>query len=98
MLIIKPDAFYPSPKVESAIIKITPLSKPKYNLLNDKSFSLIVREAFSQRRKTIRNSLKNFLNEIDIREIDIQPSARAENLSIKDFINLSNLYQKSLDN
>jgi|TARA_Y100000590_G_scaffold285335_1_gene321109 16S rRNA (adenine1518-N6/adenine1519-N6)-dimethyltransferase len=98
MLIIKPDAFYPSPKVESAIIKITPLSKPKYNLLNDKSFSLIVKEAFSQRRKTIRNSLKKFLNEIDIREIDIQPSARAENLSIKDFINLSNLYQKSLDN
>ena len=74
------------------------LSKTKYKLINDVNFKTIVREAFSQRRKTIRNSLKKFLNEIDIREIDIQPSARAENLSIKDFINLSNLYQKSLDN
>ena len=83
---------------KKGIIKITPLPKPKYKLLNDKSFSLIVREAFSQRRKTIRNALKKILNEIDIREIGIQPGDRAENLSIKDFINLSNLYQNSLDN
>ena len=94
MLIIKPDAFFPSPKVDSAIVKITPLSEAKYELLNDKSFKIIVREAFSQRRKTIRNSLKTFLNETEIKAAGIDTNVRAENLEIKDFVKLSNLYQK----
>ena len=93
MLEIKPDAFYPSPNVDSAIVKITPLSKTKYKLINDENFKTIVREAFSQRRKTIRNALKMFLNEDDIKAAGIDANVRAEKLEIKDFVELSNLYQ-----
>ena len=96
MLIIKPDAFNPSPKVDSAIIKITPLSNTKYDLYSNESFKIIVREAFSQRRKTIRNALKIFLNKNDISELGIDGNLRAENLQIKDFVTLSNQYQKKL--
>ena len=95
---IKPDAFNPSPKIDSAIIKITPLVQPRYKLNSDESFKIIVREAFSQRRKTIRNGLKNYLNEDEIEKIGIPLNERAENLHIKDFVKLSNLYYQLQNN
>ena len=98
LLVIKPDAFNPSPKIDSAIIKITPLVQPRYKLNSDESFKIIVREAFSQRRKTIRNGLKNYLNEDEIEKIGIPLNERAENLHIKDFVKLSNLYYQLQNN
>ena len=87
---IKPGAFNPSPKVDSAMVKITPLSSPKYKLSDHESLKIIVREAFSQRRKTIRNALKNYIDAANISELDIAPEIRAENLEIKDFVKLAN--------
>jgi 16S rRNA (adenine1518-N6/adenine1519-N6)-dimethyltransferase len=97
-LIIGPEAFHPAPKVDSAIIRITPRQKPKYQLSSEDCFEIIVREAFSQRRKTLRNGLKKYLNETNIKEIGIPLNERAENLKVKDFVNLSNLYYQSKNN
>ncbi|MEY3088198.1 MAG: S-adenosylmethionine-6-N,N-adenosyl (rRNA) dimethyltransferase, partial [Pseudomonadota bacterium] len=57
---------------------------------NINQFGKIVKEAFSQRRKTIRNTLKSFINENDFEKIGINPQLRAENLSVSDFVNISN--------
>jgi 16S rRNA (adenine1518-N6/adenine1519-N6)-dimethyltransferase len=94
LFIIKPGAFNPSPKVDSAIIKLTPLTEPRYELLDHESLSLIVREAFSQRRKTIRNALKSVISETEIKELGIAPEIRAENLQIADFVKLANHYHQ----
>ncbi len=95
---IGPEAFHPAPRVNSAIIRIIPRQKPKYQLSSEDCFEKIVREAFSQRRKTLRNGLKKYLNETNIKEIGIPLNERAENLKVKDFVNLSNLYYQSKNN
>lgn len=94
LFIIKPGAFSPSPKVDSAIIRLTPLAKPRYELSDHESFKIIVKEAFSQRRKTIRNTLKKFISEPEIKELGIAPEIRAENLEIADFVKLANHYHQ----
>jgi 16S rRNA (adenine1518-N6/adenine1519-N6)-dimethyltransferase len=91
---IKPGAFSPSPKVDSAIVKLTPLRKPRYTLSDHEILQVIVREAFSQRRKTIRNSLKNYVSEESIKQLGIAPETRAENLQISDFVKLANYYHQ----
>jgi len=91
---IKPGAFTPSPKVDSGIVKLTPLSKPRYKLSDYESLKVIVRESFSQRRKTIRNALKKHITEAEIIELGIAPEIRAENLEITDFVKLANHYHQ----
>lgn len=91
---IKPEAFTPSPKVDSAIVRLTPLTQPKYVLSDKNTFAFIVREAFSQRRKTIRNALKKYLNDAHFEELVITPEKRAENLEIEEFIKLANCYHQ----
>ncbi len=95
VLIIKPDAFYPSPKVDSSMVKITPRQEPKYQLFNEGCFEKIVKAAFSQRRKTLHNGLKKYLDEADIKKIGIPKNERAEKLEVEDFVKLSNLYYQS---
>jgi 16S rRNA (adenine1518-N6/adenine1519-N6)-dimethyltransferase len=94
LFIIKPGAFNPSPKVDSAIIKLVPLEKPRYELHDHKSLEIIVRESFSKRRKTIRNSLKKYISESEIINQGIAPEMRAENLEIADFVKLANCYHQ----
>lgn len=94
LFIIKPGAFSPSPKVDSAIVRLKPLTTPRYELLDHDSLKLIVREAFSQRRKTIRNALKKYIEESKIKELGIAPETRAENLEIADFVKLANHYHQ----
>ena len=95
LLTIKPEAFYPTPKVESSIVKITPRQEPKYQLFNEDCFERIVRTAFSQRRKNLYNGLKKYLDEDDIKKIGISLNERAEKLNVEDFVKLSNLYYQS---
>ncbi len=94
LFIIKPGAFIPSPKVDSAIVKLTPLKKPRYDLFDHESLKLIVREAFSQRRKTLRNALKKYIDESEIKKLGIAPEIRAEHLEISDFVKLANCYHQ----
>lgn len=87
---VTPDAFNPPPKVYSAIVRLTP--KPDNDIMNlvDKSFfSTLVNIAFQQRRKTIRNSLKSLATEDDLLAVGLDLKARAENLSVNDFLRLT---------
>jgi 16S rRNA (adenine1518-N6/adenine1519-N6)-dimethyltransferase len=91
---VPPESFDPAPKVMSAIVKIIPHTKPPVAVTDMNYFEQIVSHAFSQRRKTIRNSLRNLLTEEQIDSLGISPTDRAENLSLEQFAALSNLAAK----
>ncbi|APC97994.1 16S rRNA (adenine(1518)-N(6)/adenine(1519)-N(6))-dimethyltransferase RsmA [Francisella frigiditurris] len=88
---IPPEVFYPKPKVDSSILKLIPINTP-LALNNYKLFSSIVKQSFSQRRKTLLNNLKPIFKEknIDLSKIPVDTQLRAENLSVEDFVKLSN--------
>ena len=83
---VPPDAFYPPPKVQSAVVRLTPHSEPPYPDTDRTSLARVVTQAFSQRRKTLRNNFKGTLDDSDFERLQIDPSARAETLSIDDFV------------
>ncbi len=85
-----PESFDPAPKVMSAVIKLIPHPKPPV-VVNDLAvFKQVVTQAFSQRRKTLRNSLKKLISEDCFVSLGIDPVARAETISLLEFANLSN--------
>lgn len=88
---VPPDAFYPPPRVDSSIIRMVPRGEDKPHALDYALFERIVKSAFSQRRKTLRNSLKNEVNDEMWERISIRSTLRAEALSVSDFVELSNL-------
>jgi len=96
LFIVPPGAFTPQPKVDSAIVRLTPRStiaedvKLQHGTAADLSF--IAKAAFSQRRKTLRNNLKKILTSDQISQCDIDPGRRAETLSISEFVALTNQY------
>lgn len=92
---VKSGSFVPAPKVDSAVVKLNVLKKPKYKVLDEKTFFKIIKVVFSQRRKTIANSLgaglcipKKNLNEIFFK-LNINASLRAEDLSMQQFAALA---------
>ena len=89
LLDVAPSSFNPPPRVDSAVIRMIPLSRPEHDVGDYKNFSRIVQTAFSQRRKTISNSLKSMLDRKTIISCEIDPGLRAENLGIADFASLS---------
>ena len=91
LFMVPANAFFPAPKVASAIASLTPLDAAACVLASHKNFEKLVKQAFSQRRKTLRNTLKGLLDTQQIESQDIDPAARAETLSVNDFVNLSNL-------
>lgn len=91
---VPPESFTPAPKVMSAVIRLTPHSKPPVAIDDHKDFQQIVTQAFSQRRKTLRNPLKKMLSAEEIAGLGIDPGLRAEALSLQEFAALSNLWTK----
>ncbi len=89
LLDVAPSCFKPPPKVDSAVIRLVPLSEPLQDVGDYTNFSRIVQSAFGQRRKTISNSLKPILDRETIIACEIDPGLRAENLAITDFAKLS---------
>ena len=86
---VAPAAFNPPPKVDSAVVRLIP--KQENASINDMiRFRRLVKMAFSQRRKTLRNSLKSLVTEEQFLHADISSSWRAENLGVDDFIRLAN--------
>jgi len=85
------NAFFPPPKVESAIARLTNLPAIEVAVNDQVMFARLVKQAFSQRRKTLRNTLKGLLTEEEISSVGVDPVARAETLSVKKFVELSNL-------
>ncbi len=90
---VPPESFDPIPQVSSAIIRLVPYRQPPVVINDIAKFNRVVTEAFSQRRKTLRNSLKKLINEEAILALDIDPTLRAECITLADFAALSNLLQ-----
>lgn len=89
---IGPGAFQPAPKVESAFVRLIPHEKPPFPINDPDLFSKIVTQAFSQRRKILRNTLKGLVSVDTMGHCGINPSTRAEQLSVEDFACLSNAH------
>jgi 16S rRNA (adenine1518-N6/adenine1519-N6)-dimethyltransferase len=90
ILTVGPGAFSPPPKVDSAVVGLTPYEKPPVTVEDPKTLERVVQAAFSQRRKTLRNTLKGLLGEDEIAAAGVDPGMRAEQLSIEQFAALSN--------
>ncbi|MDQ8039033.1 MAG: 16S rRNA (adenine(1518)-N(6)/adenine(1519)-N(6))-dimethyltransferase RsmA [Rickettsiella sp.] len=87
---VKPGAFQPPPKVDSAVIRLIPYKIPPWQADDPLLFAEIVRTAFSHRRKMLRNNLGKLINTKQFELLDIDTTKRPEQLSISDYVNISN--------
>lgn len=85
---VPPHAFQPAPKVDSAILRLLPKSQFEDRISSFSLYEKLVRQAFSQRRKTLRNTLKGLCSSEQIEQAGLKPGQRAEELSISDFVSL----------
>ena len=92
---VPPQAFNPAPKVDSVVLKLTPLRQSRVTITNEAIFKRVVKGAFAQRRKTLRNSLIG--SGMDVAVLDrvfahtgIDPRRRGETLNLGEFASLSN--------
>ena len=91
---LPPSVFFPKPKVYSSVIKIIPLKNPRFDVdLN--MFEKLTKKAFGNRRKMLRQSLKEFGGRDLLKIANINDHYRAQDLSTSEFCKLSNLYAKS---
>ena len=88
---VPPGAFRPAPKVDSAVVRLVPRAPDTVGIDDPKRFAAIVRAAFGQRRKTLRNALAGEADETLIAAAGLVPGARAEQLSVADFVRLANV-------
>jgi 16S rRNA (adenine1518-N6/adenine1519-N6)-dimethyltransferase len=97
--IIPKEAFRPEPKVDSAVLHMKILKKPSIEVGDEKMFFRVVKTAFSQRRKTLSNSLKGFGEEIKniLIAAGIDPQRRPETLSLEEFARLSDSLREQED-
>lgn len=87
---VAPGAFSPPPKVNSAVVRLIPHSKPVQAANDPEHLGRLVRDAFSQRRKTLRNAISLYCSPTMIEAVGIDPQQRPETLSVDDFVRLSN--------
>ena len=91
--------FIPSPEVESSIVKITKKDEKAVKVNNEKLFFDIIKTNFTQRRKTILNSLSSIIDKEVLKNIlkecKIEENTRGENLSLEQFAEITNLFDKS---
>ncbi len=92
---VKSGAFTPAPKVDSAIVRLTPWQQPPAQLDELSDLSVLVRTAFSQRRKTLRNTLKKLLPAESIEAAGVDPGARPETVTLEQYIELANQFSKT---
>ncbi len=91
---IGPGAFNPPPKVESAFIRLIPRRQPAVEA-DPGLFALVVRMAFSQRRKTLRNTLRGLLSGEEITASGVDAGLRAEQLGLEEFARLARAAQQT---
>ena len=87
---VPPHAFRPAPKVQSAIVRLTPWRTSPWPQCNELLLRSLVKSAFAQRRKTLRNTLKEIIDSMQLEALGIDPGARAETLQLTQFIEITN--------
>ncbi len=90
VLEVPPEAFKPAPKVDSAVVRLEPYSQPPFPAKDVKLLRRVCTEAFNQRRKTIRNSLKKLFTPEQLQELGVDPTRRAEDISLEQYVSLAN--------
>jgi 16S rRNA (adenine1518-N6/adenine1519-N6)-dimethyltransferase len=93
---IGPGAFHPAPRVDSAFVRLTPWAQAPVSVDDYTCLGKVVRQAFSQRRKTLRNTLRGLLSETDIRASGSDPAARPETLTLQQYAALANRLAQQL--
>ena len=89
---IGPGAFHPAPKVVSSLVRLLPWTEPPHAIADPDGFARLVNQAFSQRRKTLRNSLRDWLAPERMQQLGIDPGQRPERLDVTDFVRLANAH------
>jgi len=87
---IGPGAFRPPPKVDSAFVRLTPYANPPFPIADRARYAALVSQAFSHRRKTLKNALAGLLDQAAITAAGIDAKARPETLSAEQYARLSN--------
>ncbi len=91
LFMVPPGAFRPPPKVDSAVVRLVPHPRGQVGIDDPRRFADIVRAAFGQRRKTLRNAMSSVCAAEEIVRAGIDPQSRAEQVAVADFIALANL-------
>ena len=89
LIAVPAEAFNPAPKVESAVVRLTPLTPLPHPAQDEAVFASVVARAFAQRRKTLRNTLKGVVADNVFVRLGINPGARAQELSVADFVRIA---------
>lgn len=97
VLDVPADAFRPAPKVQSAVIRMIPRRDDRLRARDEQLFEETVKTAFSQRRKTLRNTLGSILTPSDFAAVAIDPQARAQTLSVEDFVKIADYRAAAAD-
>ncbi len=87
---VPPTAFRPAPKVWSSIVRMIPYKALPILARNEDLFADVVMRAFGQRRKTLRNTLREKLTTAGFEQLGIDPAARGETLGVDDFVRIAN--------
>lgn len=88
LFVVPPEAFEPPPKVDSAIVRMIPREMPEKCSLQ--ALEKVVTQAFSQRRKMLRNNLAPLFSETELEKLNIDPTKRPEDLNVEQFVSLAN--------
>lgn len=92
---VAPEAFEPAPKVHSAVVRMVPLGKQAATILDRDGFAKLVRHAFSQRRKMLRNTLAEFDRVVPMSAYGLDPSARAETIAPDSYVAYANALSRA---
>ena len=90
LFVVPPGAFRPPPKVDSAVVRLVPRDPATVGIGSRERFAEVVRAAFGQRRKTLRNALNGVCTPAQFEAAGVAPDARAEQLEVAAFIRLAN--------
>ncbi len=91
LFVVPPGAFRPPPKVDSAVARLVPHDVAAIGIADHRRFAEVVRAAFGQRRKTLRNALGGTCSTDQIEAAGLRPDARAEQVEVEGFVRLANL-------
>lgn len=93
---VPPEAFEPQPKVDSAIVRLTPYQTPPFPEVDRKVLEKLVAQAFGMRRKTLANNLKPVLSAAQLTELGIDPGLRPEQITIEEYARLAKHVSSSI--
>jgi 16S rRNA (adenine1518-N6/adenine1519-N6)-dimethyltransferase len=92
---VPPEAFDPPPEVNSAVVRLDPLPPGTFEIADEAALSALVAKAFMQRRKTLRNALRDVVSPEDFESVGIDPGLRPEQVPIGDYVRLGNYLERN---